>query len=129
MSRLRLAFLGFRHGHIMGLYHAARAHADVDVVAAAEDHPETIDALRGEGKVELTHADWRQVIERVPCDAIAVGDYFARRGEIIIAALKAKKHVISDKPICTRLEELDQIARLAGENRRVVSAQLDLRDS
>src|SRR5438067_1395259 len=126
---LRIAFLGFRHGHVMSIHHAARSHPDIEVVAAAEEHAETIEQLSREGKVQLTHRDWREAIERVPCDAVAVGDYFARRGEIIIAALAARKHVISDKPICTRLEELDRIEQLAKENRRVVSAQLDLRDS
>src|SRR2546429_9182458 len=128
-QRLRLAFLGFRHGHVMSIYHAARSHPQAEVVAAAEDHAETIDVLGREGNVQLTHRDWREVIERVPCDAVAVGDYFARRGEIIVAALEARKHVISDKPICTRLAELDRIEQLAKENHRVVSAQLDLRDS
>src|SRR4051812_15366797 len=108
-QRLRIAFVGFRHGHVMGLYHAARTHPDVDVVAAAEDHAETRDALAREGTVQITHHDWREVIDRVPCDAIAIGDYFARRGEIAIAAVEAGKHVIADKPICTRLNELERI--------------------
>jgi predicted dehydrogenase len=128
-TNVKLAFLGFRHNHVMGLYQSAKAHPDVQVVAAAEDHGETIEQLSREGKVQLTHRDWREVIERVPCDAVAVGDYFARRGEIIVAALEAGKQVISDKPICTRLEELDRIEQLAKKSHRVVSAQLDLRDS
>ena len=126
---LTLAFVGFRHGHVMGIYSAARSHDAVRVVAAAEDHPESIATLKREATVELTHTDWREVIDRVPCDAIAVGDYFARRGELIIAALRAGKHVISDKPICTRRDQLDEIEQLAREKSRVVSAQLDLRDS
>ena len=128
-EKVRLAFLGFRHNHIMGFYHAARSHPQVEVVAAAEDHEPTIQSLKRDGKVALTHSDWREVIDRVPCDAIAVGDYFARRGEIIIAALEAGKHVIADKPICTRRDQLDTIAKLAKANSRVVSALLDLRDS
>jgi predicted dehydrogenase len=128
-EQVKLAFLGFRHGHVMGIYAAARTHPQVKIVAAAEDHPETAAMLKREGKVELTHSDWPEVLERVPCDAVVVGDYFARRGEIIIAALKAGKHVLSDKPICTRLDQLDEIERLAREKSRVVSAQLDLRDS
>jgi predicted dehydrogenase len=125
-DRLRIAFIGFRHNHVMGLYHAANVHPDFDLVAASEDHPETIEALSRDEKVSLTHTNWRDVIDHVPCDAIAVGDYFAKRGEIIIAALEAGKHVISDKPICTRLDQLEELAR---EKQRVVSAQLDLRDS
>ena len=127
--QVKIAFIGFRHNHVMGLYHAASASPDVDVVAAVEDDSTTVAALNREGKVRVTHSDWREVIQDASCDAIAVGDYFARRGQMIVAALKAKRHVISDKPICTTLNELDEIERLARENQRVVSAQLDLRDS
>src|SRR4051812_10783825 len=105
-QRLRIAFIGFRHGHIMGLYIAARASAEVEVVAAAEGHPATRETLECGDEVELTRHDWLDVINDVECDAIAIGDYFARRGEIAIAALEAGKHVIADKPICTRLDEL-----------------------
>ena len=54
--------------------------------------------------MKLTHDDYRRMLREVECDAVAVGDYFARRGEIVIAALEAGKHVIADKPICTKLE-------------------------
>ena len=33
-KKLRLAFVGFRHGHINGLYKSARQHPRVEVVAA-----------------------------------------------------------------------------------------------
>src|SRR3954465_6170244 len=102
---MRLAFVGFRHGHIMGLYHAARAHPEVEVVAAIEDNRQTRETLLREGKVQLTNGVFTEILQQVPCDTVAIGDYFARRGEIAIAALEAGKHVIADKPICTRLDE------------------------
>jgi len=107
---MRLAFIGFRHGHIMGLYKSACTDPRVKVVAASEDHEQTAGELKAAGSVTLTHSDYRQLLKEVDCDAVAVGDYFARRGEIIIAALKAGKHVIADKPICTTLDELAIIA-------------------
>lgn len=113
----------------MGLYSAAKRHPSVRVAAATEDHAETIESMRRDGKVELTHNDWQQVIANVDCDAVAVGDYFGRRGQIIIAALKAGKHVIADKPICTKLDELDEIESLVAKQNRVIGCLLDLRDS
>src|SRR5436305_1327553 len=112
-QRLRLAFFGFRHGHVMGLYKAAREHPRVEVVAAVEEHAETAAALRSAGSVQLTHESYAAVMRDVPCDAIAVGDYFGRRGSLIIDALRAGKHVIADKPICTSLDELATIAELS----------------
>jgi predicted dehydrogenase len=126
---MRLAFIGFRHGHIMGLYKGALSHPGVKVVAACEEDPQAAAALRAGGAVQLTHERMDDVLRDVECDAIAVGDYFARRGAIIIRALEAGKHVIADKPICTRLEELEQIERLAATQKRCLGCLLDLRDT
>ena len=125
---MKLAFLGFRHAHVMGLYQSATEHADVDVVAAVEEDPATAESLRAAGKVTLTHERIPDVLANVACDAVAIGDVYARRGAIAIAALEAGKHVIADKPLCTRLDELDRIAALSRETKRVVSCLLDLRD-
>jgi predicted dehydrogenase len=122
---MNIAFIGFRHGHIMGLYHAALKHPGVKVVAAVEEDPTAAAALKE--KVALTHT---RMTDALPlCDAVAVGDYFSKRGSIIIAALQAGKHVISDKPICTASSELAQIEQLAASKKLVVSALFDLRDS
>src|SRR5688572_5836001 len=110
---MRLAFVGFRHGHVMGLYRAAVSRPDVQVVAACEEDAQAAAALRAAGDVKLTHDSFDRVMRDVECDAIAIGDYFARRGELAMAALEAGKHVIADKPICTRLDELDKIGHLA----------------
>ena len=126
---MRLAFIGFRHGHVMGLYRGAVAHAGVEVVAACEEDPQAAAALKAGGAVKLTHERMDDVLQRVECDAIAIGDYFARRGEIAIRALEAGKHVIADKPICTRLDELDRIGHLAAGKGRAVGCLLDLRDT
>ncbi len=126
---LRIAFAGFRHGHIMGLYNSCKTHPQVRLVAACEEDPATVDALKSAGKVDVTHADFQRMLETVDCDAIAVGDYFSKRGSIIIAALNAKKHVLSDKPICTQLDELEQIATLTRATNLRLGCLLDLRDS
>lgn len=125
-DRLRIAFLGFRHGHVMGLYQAARRHPRVEVVAACGEHAETASALRhaaaaeanaptgAGGAVHLTHASFEDVFEHVDFDAVAIGDVYARRGRLILRALEAGKHVISDKPLCTDAAELERIMTLTG---------------
>lgn len=126
---MRLAFMGFRHGHIMGLYNAANEHPRVKVVAACEEDPDTIQSVRSAGKVQLTHVNYDKMLAEVECDAIAVGDYFAKRGPVIIRALQSGKHVIADKPICTSLADLSRIEELTKQNKRVVGCLLDLRES
>lgn len=126
---MRIAFMGFRHGHIMGLYNAALTHPRVNVVAACEEDPSTADAIRTAGKIRLTHERYDRMLEEVEIDAIAVGDYFSKRGPVIIRALEAGKHVLADKPICTSRAELARIERLATEKHRSVGCLLDLRES
>ena len=69
------------------------------------------------------------MLEETDCDAIAIGDYYAQRGSLIIQALSHGKHVISDKPLCTSLDELDEIERLAAAKSLKVNCMLDMRDS
>jgi predicted dehydrogenase len=126
---MRLAFMGFRHGHIMGLYTAAKSHPRVEVVAACEADPATAEALGSAGTVQLSHTNYESMLREVDCDAVAIGDYFSRRGPQIVRAIEAGKHVLADKPICTSLEDLSRIEQLAKEKKRVVGCMLDLRES
>jgi predicted dehydrogenase len=125
---LRIAVMGFRHGHINAVWKAAGESPGLERVACCEEHEPTRRQLAG-GDVAISHDDYGRMLDEVPCDVVAVGDYYGRRGEIIIEALRRGKHVISDKPICTSLAELDEIERLAGGGGLVVGCMLDLRDS
>lgn len=125
---MKMAFVGFRHGHVMGLWEYANHHPQIEVVAACEEDAPTRDQLKSGGKVGITHTDYHAMLHDTPCDAIAIGDYFGKRGQLAIAALEAGKHVISDKPLCTRLPELDRIEQLAREKNRSIGCLLDLRD-
>jgi predicted dehydrogenase len=69
------------------------------------------------------------MLSDVEIDAVAVGDYFAKRGPVIIRALEAGKHVLADKPICTSLADLDRIETLTRDKKRTVGCLLDLRES
>lgn len=102
---------------------------EFSIVAACEEDIETRERLLRDGGVKITHDSYAQMLDQVPCDVVAVGDYFGKRGEIIIKALERGKHVISDKPICTSLEQLDRIESLAAEKNLKVGCMLDLRDS
>jgi predicted dehydrogenase len=68
------------------------------------------------------------MLAEVECDVVAIGDYYGRRGQLAIAALRAGRHVISDKPLCTSLDEQMEIERLAHSRNLTVGLQLDSRD-
>ncbi len=124
----KFAFAGFSHPHILSLWRRAKSHSDCQIVAAWEPDPSLQNQLRSEGEIELTDHSFSQML-KTDCTVVAIGDVYARRGELAIAALRAGKHVISDKPICTALRELEEITSLAASRGLSVGCQLDLVES
>lgn len=125
----RIAFAGFRHPHILSLWARLEKHPDGQIVAAWENDPTTRQELQAAGTVRLTHDSFKKMLAESDCSIVAIGDTYARRGALAIAALKAGKHIISDKPLCTDLNELNEINRLAQEKSLSVGCQLDLREN
>ncbi len=122
----RFAFVGFRHSHILDLFDRVQARSDCEIVASCESDMETRDRLQFWKKTETTYFDFEQMLRESDADIIAIGDVYARRGELAIAALRYGKHVISDKPICTSQKELDQITQLCCDRNLSVGCQFDL---
>jgi predicted dehydrogenase len=69
------------------------------------------------------------MLDQVDCDILAVGDYFACRGSLVLEALMRGKHAIADKPLCTRLSEVVEIERLTREKGLKVGCMLTMRGS
>lgn len=126
---VRIAFVGFRHGHIFSALKHVRENPDAEVVAACEEDEATRLALQKQGDVVVTHSRFQDLLDQDGFDAVAIGDVYARRGALMVEALRRGKHVLSDKPVCTRLEELTEAERLAREKKLSIGCQLDLRDS
>lgn len=122
----RIAFAGFRHPHIFALVDLVKKHPDCEIVAACESDPAAREALPPQHGVNITHTSVEQMLAETDATIVAIGDVYAKRGAIAIAALKAGKHVIADKPLCTSLAELEEISRLAAERGLSVGCQLGL---
>ena len=127
MPSRQFAFAGFRHGHIFSMHQLVSESDFMEIVACCEEDPETRSTLKSASTVDITHNSLEDMLNDTDCDVVAIGDYYAARGKIAIAALSAGKHVIADKPICTSLEELDEIERLAIDKNLKVGCMLDLR--
>lgn len=123
--KLKIAFAGFRHGHIKCLYERALNHPELEVVAACEESPEEAgNIING---VKLTHNNFEEMLKNTACDIIAIGDYYSKRGPLLIRSLQAGKHVLLDKPICIKLSELEQAEKLVSSSALKIGAMLDLR--
>lgn len=123
----KVAISGLRHGHAAGIVHHTRKHPGLELVAVAEAHPEAGEAIRKAADVQITHPSLEAMLREVDFQILGIGDVYTSRGAQAIAALEAGKHLISDKPLCTSLDELDRIETLAREKGLSVLVQLTLR--
>jgi predicted dehydrogenase len=124
---MKLAIVGFRHGHVGAIYQKALELPYVEVVACVEEDVVAREDLPRQLGIELTHETFDQVLQDVEFDALACVDYYARRGPTVIKALQAGKHCITDKPLCTEIDQLQQIARLSREKSLIVHVDLTMR--
>lgn len=124
---LNIAFAGFRHGHIIGLYLECVKNPNVNIVGAFEEHEETrLDMIEKYG-VNFNYNTYDELLCDCKVDAVAIGDYYAIRGERAICALAKGKHIIADKPLCTSLEEENKIRELCEKSGLTAYLMLDLR--
>ncbi|MBR5515059.1 MAG: Gfo/Idh/MocA family oxidoreductase [Clostridia bacterium] len=124
----KIVFAGFRHGHIFALYNQVKECADIELIGCWEEDAAAREAAEKNHGVEFNFATFEEVLNS-DADIVAIGDYYGRRGELTIASLKACKHVMADKPLCTSLEQLDEIEMLSKEKNLKVGCMLSLRYS
>lgn len=121
-----LLFCGFRHGHVNTLYRNVAESPLFECIGCVEENEAARKAAEqalGARFEEKTYEEWL----KEDFHAVAIGLAYGDRGQAIIKALEAGKHVITDKPICTTKEELDRIRTLAREKNLTVHCMLDLR--
>lgn len=126
MKKIKILFYGFRHGHINALYKRVASSDIAEAAACIEENAEARKNAEKSLKATFSDVDYDTWLTS-DIDAVAVGCAYGDRGRAIIKALKAGKHVIADKPICTSLSELSEIRHLSTENRLCVACMLDLR--
>ena len=123
---MKIIFYGFRHYHIDSLYKMAIESKDVDVVACVEDDEKARLAATQRLGINFSTKSYEELLN-TDIDAVAIGGCYGDRGEAIIKALKAGKHVIADKPICINKEEYNEIIKLVNEKSLKLYIMFDLR--
>ena len=124
---MKVAFAGLRHDHIYSLYNEVKAHPELTVAGAWEEQPAFAEAAK-ETIAEPFYESYEALLADPTVDIVAIGDYYGIRGKRVLQALRAGKAVVTDKPLCTSLEELAEIEKISLEKSVPVGIQLELRD-
>jgi predicted dehydrogenase len=127
VGRLRIGVAGLKHNHVNQILKLAAKDPSVSIVALADDDEQNRKENARAFGLTLRHANHRELLESEQLDAVVVCEEFGRRGEVVIAALRAGKHVFCDKPLCTRIDELKTIAALAAQKHLEVHVDFSLR--
>lgn len=130
---MKFAYVGFEHIHVMDFYDHVNESPEHEIVGTYLSDYELEHSNNRVGEwvkkcgIKRTHNSYEEMLEKSGADAVAVASSFAQRGELIIKALRAGKHVITDKPICTKLSELEEIERLLKEKNLKLGCMLTMR--
>ncbi len=109
--------------HLNSLIHCPRAAA----VAICETHPQRAREAGERYKIPRTYSDYRELLEQPDIDAVIVAVPNHLHAPIAIEALKARKHVLLEKPMAMNAKEAAKIIDTAENMRRTLLVGMNYR--
>ena len=113
-KKLRMGVIGTG---TFSLYHldAITNNKNAELVAVADKDPERLAQKAEQFGVETTYLDYNELLARDDIDAVTLPLPDQVHAEIAIAALKAGKHVLCEKPMALDLDECKEMVKVARE--------------
>src|SRR5437868_3494652 len=121
MTKLRIGLIGAgsntRARHIPGL----RALPDVDIVAVCNRRPESTRAAAAEFGIPRTFERWQDLVADPGIDAIVIGTWPYLHCPIVLAALEAGKHVLTEARMSMNAAEAHRMLEAARSSPSLVT--------
>ena len=121
MSRLRIGIIGC--GEVTQIIHLPtlrQLNELFEVVAICDVSQKVLDGVGGEWGIEARYIDFAELLALDSIDAVLIANPNAYHAGMTIAALRADKHVLVEKPMCLNLTENDAIIAAAEETGNIV---------
>jgi predicted dehydrogenase len=115
---MRIGLIGCGNIGVNAHIPAVAANEGMTIVAAADPTPERL-AAAGEAAglfADDLYADWRDLLARDDLDAVIVATPQRFRPEIVIAAARAGKHILAEKPLALTPAAAQAMIDAAGEH-------------
>jgi len=106
---------------------AFRAVDGYDLVALCSRNASRVSAAGERLGITDTSTDWRDFVERDDLDLIVVASPVELHHDMTIAALRAGKHVLCEKPLAISAEQAAAMVRAADESGKATAACFELR--
>jgi myo-inositol 2-dehydrogenase/D-chiro-inositol 1-dehydrogenase len=118
---------------MMGTEHIRNiaAIADARVTAIADPHEESrrfgLLACGAEASGVAVFADYREMLEKAPIDAVVVASPNHIHAEVMDAIFEGELHVLLEKPMCTTVEDCRRVVDAAAGHPGIVQVGLEYR--
>lgn len=125
-DRLRCAVIGagaIGLEHLNSLSQCPRATA----VAIGETNPARAKEAADRFKLPRIYSDYRELLEQADIDAVTIALPNYLHAPVAIEALKARKHVLIEKPMAMNAKEASKIIDAAAKMRRTIMVGLNFR--
>jgi predicted dehydrogenase len=110
MSRLRVGIVGC--GEVTQILHLPSLYQlnhQFEVTALCDISPTTLNDVGDVWGIQRRYSDYHELISDSEIDVVLVANPNIHHAETILAAARAGKHVLVEKPMCVTLEEADSI--------------------
>jgi predicted dehydrogenase len=97
------------------------------VAAVADISPERRDALKKKYSIARAYEKWQDLVADPGLDAVAIALPNALHAPVSLAAIRAGKHVLLDKPFALSYAEAKQVVDAARRNRKVLMLGMNQR--
>jgi predicted dehydrogenase len=111
---VRVAMLSFAHGHAGSYAQILAQLPTAEIVVIADDDEVRGRDAAGRFGVAFT-SDYREALARDDVDAVVICSENARHAELTIAAAKAGKHVLCEKPLATTMADAEAMIAACAE--------------
>lgn len=114
MEKIKVGIIRFAHMHAFSFANALLELADVEIAGVADENVE-----RGKKAAELYgtnyYSSYEELLEQ-DMDAVVVTSENVHHHKHVIAAAKAKKHILCEKPLATTVEDAQEMIDACRDN-------------
>ena len=110
--KIRIAILGF-DGHTAEILSPLPQLPDVEVVAICDQDPKVLarQARNRHLKAARQYTEYRRMLDQEKLDMVAVCNNNGERAAAILECIARRLHVVAEKPLALRRDDLDQIKK------------------